>query len=109
MNTYDINQASGDGTARLSAHVEQAVRSIRAIVTEEYGAHEQDARITQILSGLGRDARTRGIAPEALLVAMRTAWQKRVAPVLTPVGEDPDFARLRAIGALLEAYFMEDQ
>ena len=87
--------------------LERAVVAICEIIPVHQTTAERDARIAGIVAPLAREAKAQGIAAETLVVAIRRAWEQRVAPVMVQARDHSDLPRMRAVSALLEAYFAD--
>jgi hypothetical protein len=95
-----------DDSRSLSPDVATQFRS--ALGAHWAKAEGYDAELGAALKAVARDARTRGLRPEELLLAMKAVEEEVAATLEVDNTQDRDRFRIWLVGACMRAFFAED-
>ena len=95
-----------DDSRSLSTDVTAQLRSALGAHWAEAEGH--DAELTAALNAAAQEARTRGLRPEDLLLAMKAIEEEVAVTLEVDNTQDRDRFRMWLVGACMRAFFAED-
>ena len=105
MVAYNPRSPRDDGRS-LSTNVAAQLRSALGAHWAEAEGH--DAELIAALKAAAQDARTRGLRPEDLLLAMKAVEEEVAVTLEVDNTQDRDRFRMWLVGACMRAFFAED-